>query len=168
MRLKNIILIQIIFAISLFSCDSFILTPVVNVCDGEGIEYAKIYNPQEKIHKIILYEKGKNVRHDWNSEIPKEYQGTYTDFDLVGCIEIGKETIQTCSYTNGGKRMRVAQKVTITILAARTGLPVVSNYFFGSVSACPAEIYDSNDADIKGDAVAYEQISAWLLGYLKN
>jgi hypothetical protein len=168
MRLKKFTLIQVIFAISLFSCDSFILTPVVNVCDGVGIESAKNYNPQEKTHKIILYEKGKNLRHEWNSEIPKEYQGSYTDFDLVGCIEFAKESIQTCSYTNGGKRTRVAQKVTVTIIVARTGLPIASNYFIGTVSNCPLEINDSSDANIDGDPVKYEQISAWLLGYLKN
>jgi len=145
------------------------LTPFANVCDGVGNEYAKVYNPNEQNHKIILYEKGKNSRNSWNSKLPDECLGTYTDCDLVGCIEKGQETIGTCSYSNNGTRTRIYKEITITILEARTGLPLYSNSFLGGTpDPCPQTIPDVTNEDIIGTDVEYEQIADWLLSYLKK
>lgn len=176
MSFKKFCLTLICISICSISCDSYLLTPFTNACDGVGIEYAKKYNPNEKNHKIILYEKGKNLRDDWNSKLPHEYQGDYADCDLVGCIEKGLETIETCSYNStgtgtqiSGTRTRKYKKVTITILEARSGLPLYSNSFTGGTpDVCPQKIFDSNNKDIIGTDVEYEQIANWLLGYLKN
>lgn len=169
MKFKKLSLILFWFAICSISCDSYLLTPFTNVCDGIGIEYAKEYNPNEKTHKIIFYEKGENLRDDWNSKLPPGCLGTYTDCDLVGCIEKDHEIMETCTYYNGGTRTRKWQKVTITILEARTGNPLYSNSFLGNnPDACPPEIFELDHKDIIGPEVEYKQIEDWLLKYLRN
>jgi hypothetical protein len=158
---------QVFVVLCFLGCDKNIVTPVVSVCDGEIVESAQNYDPEAKIHKIILYEK--NKRSDWHTNLPVECQGTYTDFELVGCIEKTKDAeLSKCSYTNGGSRTRKAQKVTITIIAAKTGQQITSNSFYGQADSCPQTIPAKTDESINGGNVSYDQVEDWLLGYLKK
>lgn len=160
---KNTFLIFVVF--SLISCDSMIVTPILNVCDCEKYESAQIYNPNEKIHKIILYDG--NTLSNWYSNLPKECQGTYSNFELVGCIKTTQDyELNACFYDNGGKRTRKTQKVVINLIEAKTGKIIDSNEFLGEVDGCPSVIYDKTDIDILGHDVEYDQVKDWLLGYL--
>ena len=167
MKLSLYILFLLFVSVLFFKCDSFIVTPAANICDGEAFESAQAYNPQSEIHKIILFEN--NMRSEWYSNLPEECQGTYVNFDIVGCIEKNdKIELQKCNYTNGGTRTRKENCVKITLFEASTGNQIASSTFCGKVEACPTTISIKSDVDINGDDVKYEDVETWLLGYLKK
>jgi hypothetical protein len=162
MKLNKYNFFQMFIALCFLSCDSHLVTPLAHFCDGEIVVSAQEYKPMEKIHKVILYEK--NERSDWNTNLPVECQGKYSNFELVGCIEKTDDVeIEKCSYPNGGTRTRKAQKVTITIFEAKTGKQIDSNNFYGHVDNCPQTIPSRTDEVIDGDNVSYDQVKGWLL-----
>ncbi len=141
------------------------------VCGGNPLNCSGIYDEADDFYKIILLNSDGN-EHYWNSDLPPYYQPHEKDeVELVACIDVSWNTIQTCSYGDGGlyKLYRNKNEVSISIYIASTGDLLDSKTFYGGEpEACLSSEFFTSYVKIKsGSAVVYADVEEWLLGNLK-
>ena len=140
---------------------------------GQGIKETADYSGPGPHPIMILYSSDTRI-HPLMYELPSEWVPTSVDDIQLGAF-VGEDewvTIETCSYTGGGRAYRKQHKIDVSLMETQTGSVVASNIFFGSLPPpCPAVSFFMGDTDVKthlGNEVPFTEIQQWLTGYVEN
>jgi WD40 repeat protein len=108
-------------------------------CQGKAVPGAATYQTDHAPHPI-LFISSTGERHEWNSQLPGEWQPQSLDqVEFVGCLEETETIIETCSYIPVGQADRYQYDLTIRLVIAQTGEELLVFKKAGSTPPkCPA------------------------------
>jgi hypothetical protein len=98
------------------------LTKLATVCEGEGVEEAAHYAPDNSRHPLVLLQQD-GKQHELSQKIPPIWWPATTSYaELVACVGGESEhLVQTCRYEKGGVAYRYVQETEVQIVEALTG-----------------------------------------------
>lgn len=132
---------------------------------GNGVSAAYPYTKTTGIHPIALIDNSGGID-SWTSQIPKEWRpDSISEVQLVAVISKSNKAIQTCRYT-GPSVTRYQHTVEISLREAKTGKLVKSGSLSGSTPPQCSYTERMSVTARYGSEVTFDQLKAWLKGYV--
>lgn len=136
------------------------------VARGKGVPEAFSYTPSRKIHPLVLINISGSA-HDWTAKIPQEWRPkSIGETQLVAVITKGSKSLQTCAYYQGPPVTRYQYYLKVELKEAKTARMISSTTLYGStpISCRQRESYWLTS--LYGSEVTFDQVKAWLQGYV--